>query len=162
MKPKNGKKSIRKLSFRSWKSFAEQFGLSIGEGRRVVTLGDKKNERFNVDAETKRMISSIKSDAMFAGNPLGRNTGKGFIPSLWSIDMAAQSDMAKKITLDKRSAWLFLCGRDIFASSLEDERPEKDYVFPMNEQGENLGIGFFDGKMIINLMDKGDFLRREG
>ena len=155
------KNNTKKIYFKSWKDFCTKFEVSEGNGNRVITLSNKKIQKYIVHSDTKKTISSIDRTAEHAGIPLGEENKKGFKPSLWALDMAFETKKHKTMQLDKKSAWLFLCGRDIFASSL-DEKPEKGFIFPVNEKEENLGIGYFDGKMILNLLDKGDFLRREG
>ena len=157
----NNNKSAKKIYFKNWKDFCTKFGINEGKGKRILNLGNRKNQKYLVYPETKKTISSIDRTAEHAGIPLGEENSKGFKPSLWALDMAFETKNFKTMQLDKKSAWLFLCGRDIFASSL-DEKPEKGFIFPVNEKDENLGIGYFDGKMILNLFDKGDFLRREG
>ncbi len=150
----------RKLGFKSWKDFFKTFGISL-EGKRDISLGKGKEARCAVSPDMRRMVSSISKEPEYAGSLLGRESKGRFKPSLWSIEKAS-ANSNRKVKLDKRTAWLFLCGRDIFMSSLKGDEPEKGYVFPMNEHDENLGIGYFDGKMLHNLADKGDFLRREG
>lgn len=162
MPNKKSKKKDKRTYFKSYNSFLKTFSVK-GPEKKTMSIG---REKFDVDKDTKNTIDDISRKPSFAGRPLGTISEKGFLPSIDLIDrIHGQAYEDFKITLDKRSSWLFLCGRDIFYKSLPEDQKEKikkGYILPMNEKEENLGIAFFDGKMIVNLIDKGDFLRREG
>jgi len=80
---------------------------------------------------------------------------------------------ANKLVIDKKTAWLFICGRDIFQQGiLEGNNLKKgDYTLILNEHNECLGFGKImhnlrgapDAKKVAvkNILDIGDFLRRE-
>ncbi len=162
MQAKRKGKSGTGKTFKSRKEFYDRFKLKEKDGERIVSLSKQERRICAIRSDIKKKISSIPREAEFAGRLIGKDVRGRFSPSLSSIERAASSDDARKVSLDRRSSWLFLCGRDIFSSSLKGGEPEKGYVFIMNENRENLGMGLFDGKMIINISDKGDFLRREG
>lgn len=76
----------------------------------------------------------------------------------------------ERVIVDKKGAWLFLCGRDIFGNSVLDGKPQRGKpVFVFNQTGENLGYGVWleskllktDEPIISNKIDKGLYLRRE-
>lgn len=89
---------------------------------------------------------------------------KIFYPSLWLLQwLKERTD--KKVVVDKKGEWMFICGKDVFKKSLNKKfKVEKnDYVLVLNKYNECLGYGIFQDKKIIvkNLFDIGDFLRRE-
>ena len=108
----------------------------------------------------------------FAGTYLGAVKGASFFPSFLLLDMIAKTK-ANKLVVNKKAAWLFICGRDIFRRGiLEGDNLKKgDYVLVMNEHNECLGFGKLvlslrgapDSKQVAvkNILDVGDFLRRE-
>jgi ribosome biogenesis protein Nip4 len=81
---------------------------------------------------------------------------------------------ANKIVVEKKAAWLFICGRDIFRKGIlavRGSRKKGDHVLVLNEFGECLGFGKIMGSLdetsgktevaVRNISDIGDFLRRE-
>ncbi len=99
---------------------------------------------------------------------LGEDKKDRFYPSLALIGILSKvSD--KKVFIDSKSEWLFLCGRDIMAGSVMKSNSSSGMVLVQNEKGENLGLGKIVGKIgspqktivIKNIIDRGDYLRRE-
>jgi ribosome biogenesis protein Nip4 len=121
---------------------------------------------------SKRLKQQAPKGFFYAGTYLGAVKGNSFFPSFLLLDMIAQKK-SNKIVVDKKAAWLFICGRDIFKRGIiKEKNPKKgDHVLILNEYNECLGFG----KMAINLraeidlnkvavkniLDIGDFLRRE-
>ena len=80
---------------------------------------------------------------------------------------------ANKIVIDKKTAWLFICGRDIFKQGIlrANVSRKDDYALILNEHNECLGFGKIlrnirkeqDANKVVvkNILDIGDFLRRE-
>ena len=80
---------------------------------------------------------------------------------------------ANKLVIDKKTAWLFICGRDIFQQGIlkENNLKKGDYALVLNEHNECLGFGKImhnlrgvpDANKVVvkNILDIGDFLRRE-
>ncbi len=77
-----------------------------------------------------------------------------------------------KVFLDKKTAWLFICGRDVFKKGITNVlgvQTKGSFTLIMNEFSECLGFGQIIEKMdssndrvvIRNILDVGDFLRRE-
>jgi ribosome biogenesis protein Nip4 len=87
-----------------------------------------------------------------------------FQPSLFLLESVSKKTK-NKIFINDQAEWLFLCGRDVFMQSIEKNNSSNQVFLVQNFKDENLGLGFktkFKGKPIIkNLMDRGDFLRRE-
>jgi len=101
-----------------------------------------------------------------AGIYLGILKGKNFNPSLALLEIIAKHS-EKKAYLSKEGEWLFCCGRDLFKSAITKE-PTKSKTFDLlliqNQKDENLGFGKIinkDNIYIKNILDRGDFLRRE-
>lgn len=104
-----------------------------------------------------------------AGLYLGEEKGEHFKPSLALLDMIAEIS-SRKVFVDEKSAWLFLCGRDIMAGAITKINVSTGLVLVQNGKDENLGFGKIVGNhndrnqnaiVIKNILDKGDYLRRE-
>lgn len=104
----------------------------------------------------------------FAGIYLGRKK-KNFVPSSYLLKKLAETSKSKIIVNDK-GAWMFICGRHIYAESVVKFNPEQkinDFVLVMNRYNECLGYGRminrFDSKKVAiqTIFDIGDFVRRE-
>ena len=99
----------------------------------------------------------------FLGNITNVNNIKKFTPSPAFPDLLAKRSN-KKITINSKAEWLFLCGRDVFDSSVlkkSNSLRVGDLVLVQNENNENLGIGKVNQKIIKNVLDKGSYLRDE-
>jgi ribosome biogenesis protein Nip4 len=113
--------------------------------------------------ETKRRINK---DTFSIGLFLGETKDR-FYPSPAFVDIISRLEDAdnRKIFVNKKAEWLFLCGRNILMESIvRNPRSLKEgFVLVQNENDENLGYGIFhqQGKdtVIKNLLDKGKYLR---
>jgi ribosome biogenesis protein Nip4 len=95
-----------------------------------------------------------------------------FFPSFNFLMMLAKGE-ANKIVVDKKTAWLFICGRDVFRQGIltvRGSRKKGDHTLVLNEFGECLGFGKIIRSLkeaaeteaaVKNVSDVGDFLRRE-
>lgn len=123
----------------------------------VVRLG---RDFYLVDDMLSAACRSIGKKAEYVGFYLGRNERPGlFLLNL----LAMHSD--RKVWLNDKGAWLFICGRDIFAKSIVRSENADDFVLVMNQQDECLGYGqvvdLHSGKVAVKrLFDIGDLLRR--
>ena len=121
----------------------------------------------------KKLQSISHRDFYYAGLYLGKVKNALFFPSFNLLAMLAKGK-ANKIVVDRKAAWLFICGRDVFRRgilTLHGPRRKGDYVLVMNEFGECLGFGKIlcnadnavQGAEVVvkNISDVGDFLRRE-
>jgi len=68
---------------------------------------------------------------------------------------------AKKnlITVNEIGEKLFLYGRDVFKENIIKGDLKKGKKLVLNSHNECLGIGFWDGKILRNIRDRGMFLR---
>jgi ribosome biogenesis protein Nip4 len=121
---------------------------------------------------SKKLKQQAPKGFFYAGAYLGAVKGASFFPSFLLLAMIAETK-ANKLVVDRKTAWLFICGRDIFKKGiLKDLNLKKgDITLILNEHNECLGFG----KMMLNLraeidlnktsvkniLDIGDFLRRE-
>jgi predicted ribosome-associated RNA-binding protein Tma20 len=85
--------------------------------------------------------------------------------------MISEED-ANKVIVDRRTEWLFVCGRDLFGKgivTLKGSPKKGDLTLVLNEDNECLGFGKIvhdlnekkEGVAVRNIADVGDFLRRE-
>lgn len=130
----------------------------------------KKRNRFYL--LSKQLKQCAPKGFFYAGTYLGAVKGKSFFPSFLLLEIIAQQK-ANKLIVDKKTSWLFICGRDIFKKGIikDSDLKKGDYTLILNDHNECLGFG----KMLINLraeidlnkiavkniLDIGDFLRRE-
>jgi len=105
----------------------------------------------------------IEQTPLIEGLPLGREDNF-FKPSLFLLELISKQTK-NKIFINANAEWLFLCGRDIFLESIEKNNSKNKIFLVQNNKDENLGLGMktkHKGKTIVkNLIDRGDFLRRE-
>jgi ribosome biogenesis protein Nip4 len=118
------------------------------------------------------LLRIARKDFYYAGIYLGKIKKGKFFPSFNLLTMLAKGE-ANKIVVDKKAAWLFICGRDIFSQgilSVHGSQKKGDHALVLNEFGECLGFGRIINRfdraianevVIKNISDVGDFLRRE-
>ena len=147
--------------------FVSQFNANIHLDERHIVRN--RNRYYRLSKELKQQVPK---GFFYAGEYLGAVKGASFFPSFLLLAMITETK-ANKIVVDKRTAWLFICGRDIFTKGIlkADNLKKGDITLILNEHNECLGFG----KMLLNLraeidlnktavkniLDIGDFLRRE-
>ena len=147
--------------------FVKQFNVTIPlEEKQIV----RKRNRYYLLSD--RLNENAPKGFFYAGDYLGSVKGTGFFPGFALLKMMSKTE-ANKIILDKKAAWLFICGRDIFKRGLSKQTNLKkdDYTLVMNKHQECLGFGRvminirgeidMDKVAVKNILDVGDFLRRE-
>jgi ribosome biogenesis protein Nip4 len=148
------------------KDFAKQFGASISLDESLVT---KKEDRYFFLNQTLEKL--ITKDFFYAGTYLGKIKNGKFFPSFSLLKMIAENK-ANKTIVERKTEWLFICGRDIFERGIVEVMGSKrtgDYTLVLNEHKECLGFGKImhslgegkSGVAVKNISDIGDFLRRE-
>jgi len=146
--------------------FAAQFGVKIALNADFIV---KKDNRYFLLNPNLKMV--IRTDFYYAGVYLGKFKNGIFFPSFNLLAMLARVE-TNKIIVDKKTAWLFICGRDVFRKGIVTVRGslrKSDYTLVLNEFDECLGFGkvtrrLDDAKATVvvkNILDIGDFLRRE-
>jgi ribosome biogenesis protein Nip4 len=150
------------------KDFVGQFRASIALDESLII--NKKSRYYLLNEKLKK---HIQQEFFYAGTYLGKLKGSIFFPSFLLLTMMAECK-ANKIVVDKKTAWLFICGRDIFKQGILKTNGTKrkgEYTLILNENNECLGFGKISrniheektaNKVIVkNILDIGDFLRRE-
>jgi ribosome biogenesis protein Nip4 len=150
------------------KDFVAQFRASVPLDESLMV---KKKNRYYLLSE--RLMKQTQQDFFYAGVYLGKLRGRIFFPSFLLLTMMAEGK-GNKIVVDKKTAWLFICGRDIFKQGILELKGTKrkgHYTLVLNEHNECLGFGKIARNILIetdanevvvkNILDIGDFLRRE-
>jgi len=148
--------------------FAFQLGSKIALNPDFVV---ERAGRYFLLNET--LVKVARKDFYYAGAYLGKVKNGKFFPSFNLLAMLAKGE-ANKIVVEKKAAWLFICGRDIFRKGIlavRGSRKKGDHMLVLNEFGECLGFGKIMGSLdetsgktevaVRNISDIGDFLRRE-
>jgi len=147
--------------------FVAQFNASIPfDESRIV----RNRSRYYL--LSKKLKQQVPKGFFYAGAYLGAVKGASFFPSFILLSMIAERK-ANKLVIDKKTAWLFICGRDIFKKGIlkGNNLKKGHYTLILNEHNECLGFGKImhnlreetDLKKVAvkNILDIGDFLRRE-
>lgn len=146
--------------------FVNRFGASVKLDENLIVK--KENCYFLVGENLKKAVAK---DFFYAGAYLGKIKGDKFFPSFILLKMIAK-EKANKIIVDKKTEWLFICGRDVFKRGIiqvSGAKRRDAYALILNQRGECLGFGKIlcnlDEKKckvaVKNVLDIGDFLRRE-
>ena len=114
---------------------------------------------FQVSDDLLKVKQQVKKEPFAIGTYIG--SGKPFHPSAALLDWIGERT-ERYAVIDKKASWLFVCGRDLFVNSILIKNVNNGVVIVKNELNEVLGYGEFERRGAIkNLLDKGDFLRRE-
>jgi ribosome biogenesis protein Nip4 len=146
--------------------FASRFGARTSLDETFIV---KKQGRYFLIGENVKQLTS--EGFYYAGTYLGKAKDGKFFPSFNLLNIIAQKK-ANKINIGKKAEWLFICGRDIFEQGITKvtgSTKKGGYTLVLNSYGECLGFGkilrSLDGKRrglaVRNILDIGDFLRRE-
>jgi ribosome biogenesis protein Nip4 len=147
-------------------AFASKFGAQVVLNPEFIV---ENAQRYYLLNPALRKVT--KADFFYAGLYLGKVKTGMFFPSFNFLNILA-GVAANKVILDRKAAWLFICGRDLFRNGIvkvQGSQRKGDFTLVMNEFGECLGFGMLvsnlneaDGKVVVkNVLDVGDFLRRE-
>lgn len=150
--------------------FARRLGACFAMDNNYSII-KSKNRLFLVNNCFKNQI--VQGGFFYAGAYLGKVKNNVFFPSFILLSMIA-AGKANKIVVNSRTAWLFVCGRDVFKRgvlNVEGLGRKGDYVLILNERNECLGFGRLQCNVteetgssevvVKNISDIGDFLRRE-
>ena len=148
--------------------FIEKLGSKISFSSENVV--NKKGKLFLINNKLRK---DLQNNFFYAGLYLGENKQRKFFPSFNLLSILSEQK-ANKVTIDKKAAWLFIYGKNIFREKiLKVEGDEKKGVLTLVLNNTNDCLGF--GEIIIdlnkkpkknqavikNFLDLGDFLRRE-
>jgi len=147
--------------------FAFQLGAKISLNADFIV---EKGGRYFLLNEA--LLKITRKDFYYAGTYLGKVKNGKFFPSFNLLAMLTKGE-ANKIVVEKKAAWLFICGRDVFRKGIRavrGSRKKGGHTLVLNEFGECLGFGKIIGSLdeaaknevtVKNVSDVGDFLRRE-
>ena len=146
--------------------FASLFGSSLRLNEELIVK--KQNRYFLLNEVLKKDVSK---DFFYAGIYLGKTAGGKLFPGFELLRLLAEKK-ANSIIVDKKTAWLFVCGRDIFKQGIVNtfgSSRKGEHVLVLNDHAECLGYGIIvadldkivRGLAVWNILDIGDFLRRE-
>ena len=129
-----------------------------------INYAKKGKKYFLVSPELEEMEKRIP-DRVSSGIILGASEeNKGFKPGIYLLEWLSPRTRNKVFVNDK-AEWLFLCGRDVLPETIARDSSSRDIFLVQNLIDENLGLGkkVRKGKsyFIKNVLDRGDFLRRE-
>ncbi|NWG11252.1 hypothetical protein HXY33_05845 [Candidatus Bathyarchaeota archaeon] len=147
--------------------FAREFGAHLSLETSLIV--ENKNRYFLLNQKLKRLVGT--EDFFYAGTYLGKTKNGQFFPSFILLKIVAEKNV-NKMFVDVKTAWLFICGRDIFKKGIvkvEGSKRKGAYTLVLNQYGECLGFGKIlhdldeeKGRVVVkNILDIGDFLRRE-
>ena len=150
---------------RPFEAFASRFGGKIAFNPEFIV--ENSQRYYLLSPRLKRMQRNF----YYAGLYLGKVKNRVFFPSFNLLNMLVDV-AANKVVVDRKAAWLFICGRDVFGSGIVKVMGSKrkgDATLVFNEFGECLGFGKITGDLgwseekavVQNVLDIGDFLRRE-
>jgi ribosome biogenesis protein Nip4 len=148
---------------RSLNEFLTAIGAEHGYDEEKLLKVNTK--RFVVDGKLSDFVLD-RRQLVYAGRYLGK-TRREFLPSSILLDELSRVEGLNRIHVDAETAWLFVCGRDIFGENVR--RVEGEFAdgnaFLVMFGGSCLGYGVVEpseGRLILrNVLDIGDFLRRE-
>jgi ribosome biogenesis protein Nip4 len=155
--------------------FCSEFGIAEQDLGPIMRLGRRC---FLTDGSP--FVERFADRLFGAGVYLGEEKQR-FEPSAALLELIAAKTPGHKAVVDEKSAWLFLCGRDVFTQGIlkRGEPTPSGFLLIQNELDENLGYGIVAAKKpelkkngrvkerrpssvaIKNLLDRGHFLRRE-
>ena len=155
------------MTVKEIKAFVAQFNaiIALDESR----VARNRNRYYLL---SKKLKHQAPKSFFYAGAYLGAVKGASFFPSFLLLSMMAEAK-ANKLVVDKKTAWLFICGRDIFKKGIlkGDNLKKGDCTLILNEHNECLGFGKTTCNLrgetdankvaVKNILDIGDFLRRE-
>lgn len=147
--------------------FARKFGAEIEIDKKFVFRNEDKLFLLN-----DKLVEFVKTDFIYAGIYLGKIKDGQFFPSFNLLKIIAEKKEANKVLVDKKSEWLFICGRDVFKQGIIKvfgSVKRGNYVLVLNKNNECLGFGEIVKDLgtikksvaVKNILDVGDFLRRE-
>jgi len=140
----------------------KRFLRDIGSKYKPVDVVNINNKRFSSTLSPPIDIPEL----VYTGTYLGQNKQR-FEPSSILLQMLSDEPSTHKVYVDRDTAWLFVVGKDIFDENIVDRTAGVrlgGYCLVMFGE-ECIGYGRYetsrDLRVVKNLYDVGDFLRRE-
>ena len=148
---------VSKKEKRMIQEYLEQVKVDIDVLGQLIVIGKKV---FLVDEEVLNIVKDIEAQSKVIPYAVGIEIGtleKRFEPSLGLADVIVDYT-EEKVVITEEGEKLFSYGRDVFLENIEEGKTVGEKIV-MNEKNEVLGLGFFDGDMLVNVIDKGFYLR---
>jgi len=140
----------------------KRFLRDIGSKYKPVDVVNINNKRFSSTLDPPIDIPEL----VYTGTYLGQNKQR-FEPSSILLQTLSDEPSTHKVYVDRDTAWLFVVGKDIFDENIMDRTAGVrlgGYCLVMFGE-ECIGYGRYetsrDLRVVKNLYDVGDFLRRE-
>ncbi len=141
--------------------------VSYFTGQKIDNILRVKDGYFLAGRELKETSEKTGQTPFAIGLFLGKLKNRNFVPGASILNIISKKT-DRKVFVNRKTEWLFLCGRDIFGKGIVKANVKKGKVLVQNERDENLGYGEViedisekDKIVVKNLFDKGAFLRRE-
>lgn len=147
--------------------FLIQFGITRFDSD-SDSLFIQDNKYYIISRKMEKIIRTTKNP-FYIGEYLGKARGKKFFPSVNLLNRI-KGISRNKVWIDKKTEWLFICGRDLFGEGITKatKNVHKGIItLVLNEKDEVLGFGkavkALKSKDVVidHIFDIGDFLRRE-
>ena len=100
------------MKARAVTDFASTFGIEIALNPDLTV---EKGGRFYLLNQALKPM--VRQEFFYAGLFLGKAKEGKFFPSFNLLTILAKKE-ANRIVVDRKAAWLFICGRDILAKSI--------------------------------------------
>lgn len=148
--------------------FLAKFDSDLSLNKKLVL--SKENRYYLLNENLEKLATA---GFFHAGTYLGKVKDGTFFPSFPLLALMAKQK-ANKTTVEAKTEWLFICGRDIFRQGITEITGSKKkgaHTLILNQHKECLGFGKMlkdpaeeqskNQPTIKNIADIGDFLRRE-
>ena len=132
-----------------------RFGVDINQLKGKIIRIEKRV--FLVTEDVYGILKQYGGEGIYAAGVEMGVLHDEFEPSISCADIIAELS-GEKIVISEKGVQLFSYGRDVFLSNIVERRSAGEKIV-INEKGEVLGIGYFNGEMLENVVDKGFYLR---
>lgn len=112
-----------------------------------------------IPEKIEKIISQSREEPVSAGILLGNIVKKFFVPTPNILELI-NKQTSQKIIVNDKTAWLFICGRDVFNEGIiKIENKNARMVLVLNEKKEILGVAKNFKNQFKNIYDIGIFVR---
>ncbi len=144
--------------------FVRGLGMDLAILDELGSIIKKSKYVFAASDELRKYMEELSTDFFSIGVPLGE-IKKEFMPTPAFIEFLS-THSTKKVIVDEKSEWMFLCKKDIFTKGVKEilVKNNRGRVFVQNKFNENLGMASFSatGNVLLkNILDKGAYIRKE-
>jgi ribosome biogenesis protein Nip4 len=137
------------------KNFLELFGDIPFPLEKVIVQG---KEVYLVNTSAQPALAVYEEEPVSQGLLVGTITKNSFLASIALLRHIAPHT-EKKIILNEKSAWLFVCGRDAFDQNIVSGDKKSSLVIVLDEQENVLGLAKKTPQFYKNMLHIGTFLK---